>query len=403
MFKFNFWVTAFAGMTLFAFATFTNLYARGEISKGKLEIVGKGEKKALDDQLIRIGLKIDVEKSVVSCAGSIEVTNLVTTANEKFSAGSYTVTTENGDVYLNGKRAGTSIRMTPLEKDSPLQSNSTKVRGTIKVVVSGSDKVTIINETNLDSYLKGVLPREVISSWPDEALKAQAVASRSYVVANFGKYDSKGFDICADIMCQVYGGLSAEKESTSKAVEDTRGEVMVYKGKPIPAYFHASCGGFTEQIQPVWGSPDRPYLPAKKDPFGSEAPWFAWKLEATFDTILKSLKKDNLVKGEQLKRIEIKKKSRSGRAQTLTVTTEAGSFDMKGNSFRMAMDPGKIRSTLWTHLQRTKSGYLFEGKGWGHGIGLSQWGAKGRAEAGHDYKKILSFYYPETEIVIWDR
>jgi stage II sporulation protein D len=119
--------------------------------------------------------------------------------------------------------------------------------------------------------------------------------------------------------------------------------------------------------------------------------------------MLAKLKKSTKVKGSELKKFHVKAKSPSGRAQFVTVTTDAGTFQLSGNEFRIAMDPEKIRSTLWLEVRRSGKSYIFTGRGWGHGVGMCQWGAKGQAEQGRDYREILGFYYPHSTLTRWSR
>jgi stage II sporulation protein D len=118
---------------------------------------------------------------------------------------------------------------------------------------------------------------------------------------------------------------------------------------------------------------------------------------------METLRKKTEVKGTVLKSLRIKKKSPSGRAEKITVVTDTGSYDLKGNDFRIAMHPERIRSTLLLGLTRHGDGYEFEGRGWGHGVGMCQWGAKGQAEHGRNYRDILEFYYPNSHLEIWSR
>jgi stage II sporulation protein D len=219
-----------------------------------------------------------------------------------------------------------------------------------------------------------------------------------------GKHGDKGFDLCSDVDCQVYGGMTKEHPKTNAAVDDTRGEILVYDGKPIGAFFYAVCGGSTERIKAVWGNDDQPYLPQKKCPYCRENPRYTWKLTVHDDDILKALLKAGLVKGDRLLNVSVKRKSRSARVEFVSVKTNEGTFEMRGNAFRIAMNPEKIRSTLWTYFRRRDGNiYEFEGKGWGHGVGLCQWGAKGQAEHGRTYRQILSYYYPGADIAQWKR
>jgi stage II sporulation protein D len=201
----------------------------------------------------------------------------------------------------------------------------------------------------------------------------------------------------------VYGGLAREHPRCNQAVEGTEGQILVHNGTPIGAFFHSNCGGMTEEIQPVWGTPNRPYLKRVKCSFGTADPRYHWTLEMAGPEILRLLKIKTDVRGEKLRSVTVKKKSLSGRAEIVTVTTAAGRTDMLANAFRIALHPEKVRSTQWTRLTRRGDAYRFEGRGWGHGVGMCQWGAKGQAERGRTYTEILAFYYPHTRLESWRR
>jgi stage II sporulation protein D len=197
--------------------------------------------------------------------------------------------------------------------------------------------------------------------------------------------------------------MTKEHPRTNQAVDDTQGQILVYQGSPIGAFFHSNCGGTTEEIQPVWGSVNRPYLPRKKCSYGTADPRYNWKISFNKNDILEALKSKTEVRGTNLKSLKIKKKSLSGRAEKISVVTNQGEYTLSGNAFRIAMHPEKIRSTLFQTFEKHGDGYTFAGRGWGHGVGMCQWGAKGQAENGRNYKEILSFYYPHTELKLWSR
>jgi stage II sporulation protein D len=186
-------------------------------------------------------------------------------------------------------------------------------------------------------------------------------------------------------------------------VDATPNQILLNNGQPIGAFFSANCGGSTEKISVVWGTPDRPYLKAKKCRWGTEAPWYYWTRTISDGDILDALKAKNHAQGTYLKAITITKKGTSGRAATLSVRTEMGTYTMLANDFRIDLHPEKIRSTLFTELRRLRGGYRFSGRGWGHGVGLCQWGAKGMAEEGRDYRDILTYFFDGAELAVWGR
>lgn len=350
---------------------------------------------------VRIGIRERASKASLRCAGPLTVVRLDSNRSEEWPPGFYLITVAGGQISVKGKRLGRKVRFRSVSRAHPLLSNQKKYRGSFLALVSKSTKFNLIDELSVDDYLKGVLPREVIVSWPLESLKAQAVASRTYLASHMGRHRKEGFDLCATIHCQVYGGMEGEDPRTNKAVNETAGQILVHGGKPIGAFFHSNCGGQTEQILPVWGTPNRPYLPSVKCPYGTEDPHYEWLREFTRSEMIDLLRKQTPVSGSVLKSFRIKSKSESGRAAVVEVETDRGRYPLSGNAFRMALNPGRMRSTLWTDVRKTRTGYLFKGRGWGHGVGMCQWGAKGLAELGRTYKQILRFYYPNTAIHVW--
>jgi stage II sporulation protein D len=273
--------------------------------------------------------------------------------------------------------------------------NGRSYRGVLRLVPIKKGYVDVVEYVDLDDYLQGVLPREVGSNWPMEALKAQAVISRTFALANKTENAGQLYDMSNDVRFQVYGGRSDESLGPTKAVRDTHGEILIdATGKPIQAFFHSSCGGMTEKPGAVWSAsyPDTLFTNAE-DTFCQEDPYRTWHLSLPISLIRSRLAKNKIYVGA-LKEIQISKKSSSGRAETLRFIWRGGQKDILGNRFRLAVGPEALRSTLLTEIVRSGKRFDFTGHGWGHGVGLCQWGARGRAAAGETYDQILKVYYP---------
>lgn len=373
--------------------------------KRPLEIEGKPRPvmKVPSNDLVRIGVRVETSQVKISNLASIDTVDLLQDDQQNWPPGEYVFSAKSGFLMLDGQKKGKKWRFHSSNPDRQLQVGDKGYRGDLVVRVAGDDKLTVVNELSIDDYLKGVLPREVVVTWAEQSLRAQAVAARTYLASHLGAHASQGFDLCSDVHCQVYGGTAKEHPRTNDAVDDTRDQILIYEGKPIGAYFYSHCGGSTEQIQAVWGETNKPYLPRKKCSYCVGNPRYSWTLSLSMGEILSGLRAKTLVRGEKLKSLRIKKKSGSGRAEYITVTTDKGSYDLRGNAFRIALNPEKIRSTLFTKFEKHGNGYKFAGRGWGHGVGFCQWGAKGQAEAGKGYREILRFYYPGAELVTWSR
>ena len=352
---------------------------------------------------VLIGIRVEVTETVVISAADIDATNLKTNKKETWPAGTYHFTSAGGELLKNGKPIGPKWRLRSSDRNVFFHCGVNGYRGDLIVRAVGDKKLTVVNELAIDDYLKGVLPREVSPTWPQQALRVQAVASRTYLASHLGTHQSQGFDLCADVHCQVYGGMTKEHPKTNEAVDATHNQILIYDGKPISAFFHSNCGGSTEEVQYVWGTAAKPYLPRVKCGYGTSNPGYNWTYTVAATDMLATLKAKTPVKGKKLESVKIKHKSPSGRAEFFTIVTDVGSFELSGNALRIAMNPEKIRSTLLTDFKRTGNSYIFSGRGWGHGVGMCQWGAKGQAELGRDYRDILQYYYPHTTLTTWSR
>lgn len=272
---------------------------------------------------------------------------------------------------------------------APIAVNGTGYRGSILLSVSGG-RLNGINILGLEEYLCGVLPKEMSWSWPPEALKAQAVAARSYALYQKSRSGEKEYDVYGTTSSQVYGGVEVEKEQTNRAVAETRGRVLFYNGQLVLAYFHSNSGGMTEDAKEVWTA-EVPYLKGVRDDYSGIGPSYEWTAKVSLEEISGALKRSGETLGT-VRRIEPLEKSPSGRIRKIRIVHTAGEKVLTGNHFRVKSFPREIKSTLFT-LEREGAAVRFEGKGYGHGVGMSQWGARGMAEKGHTYEEILKYYY----------
>ena len=271
-----------------------------------------------------------------------------------------------------------------------------KYHDTIQVLKNPSGTLTVVNEVDVDEYLKGVLPREVHSDWPEEALKAQAVVSRTYAL--FKNIENKDFPftLSSDVASQVYGGKAAEHPAATRAVEKTRGQILTYNGKIFPAYFHSTCGGRTARADYQWKIESHPSLKGVECTFCRGSPYDHWKAEFSLSEIEKLLAKKGFTVSN-LESIGLKDPDISGRPRSFILRHAGGSLTISGNEFRLALGPDRLKSTR-VNVQRAGEKIVFEGSGWGHGVGLCQYGARHLAGLGYRYQDILRYYYPESTI-----
>ena len=251
-------------------------------------------------------------------------------------------------------------------------------------------KIYVVNILNIEEYLYSVVPSEMPSSWNIEALKAQAIASRTYSYYFLLKAKDKNiYDLDSTTNFQVYKGISVETESSIEAVNQTAGIIMTYKHEPIIAYFHSTSGGKTSDDKDVWPDSDLPYLKSVECSYGKNSPHNEWTSTLTMYEIKTALNK----KYKTIDRItKISFKRHDDRIVEVTVQHSNGSITLTGNEFRLLLNPQKIKSTYFT-IKQEKDTFNISGKGWGHGVGMCQWGAKGRGEKGFKYEEILKHYY----------
>jgi len=301
-----------------------------------------------------------------------------------------------------------------------------RYRGDIEVDIDKvSRKLNIINIISMEEYLYGVLKKEISPQWPAEALKAQAIASRTFAIftINMNKYIDKDYNICATTNSQAYGGVNHEDTLTNKAVDETRGLVMVYNGKPINAVYHSDSGGYTEDSENVWGS-YIPYLRSVKSIFEEKvsSPHHTWEYSINEKNLTEKLQEEGY-KIDSVASIKIAKKGETGRINELAFTSENNEIIyIKANDLRRLIGLDLIRSTLFDiKVMRKEENkkeeavdeveidkidkidvpltFLFSGLGNGHGVGMSQWGAYGMSVQGARYQDILKYYYKGIKII----
>jgi len=290
------------------------------------------------------------------------------------------------------------IRIIP-KKDASIFVDKLRFRGTVDIIRTKDTKLLIVNHLDIEKYLYGVLYNEVPYYWPMDMLKAQAIAARTFAIHRISIMKNKDYDVTNDIYSQVYKGKTGEKRRTKKAVNSTKGKILTYNGKILLAYYHAICGGHTEDSEVVFGVKLSP-LGGRKCPYCKGAPGMDWKKRFSYKNIEEKLTKYG-IKVNEIKRIVEGKRDKSRRLIGVKISDKNGTKEIKAFKFRLAMGPNVIRSTNFT-IKVTKRGVLFRGKGWGHGVGMCQWGGFGMAKRRFNYKKILEFYYPGSKIKNYD-
>ncbi|MEA4848142.1 MAG: SpoIID/LytB domain-containing protein [Clostridiaceae bacterium] len=343
------------------------------------------------------------------------------------------------------------VKVMPKEaqgKVSSLQYKGKKYRGSITMQSLPESDVTLINELPFDQYLYSVVPSEMPASWHMEALKAQAVAARNYALVTMGRHSAYGFDLCATEHCQAYNGLAQENSRTTEAVDATGGKIITYNGALISTFFHSSSGGHTEDSENVWGT-KTDYIRGVDDKYSLGSPYDNWTVELGRDEIKEMLAQSDIDLGE-IRDIRVLETSQYGRVTRLEIsgTKETRVFEkekirsiigtrlLKSICYNLKTDADIfVRSSLFNTSEQGRTScmyvasasgkttvkgsgnkisvkgmngtkaynvvpdkYTFDGKGFGHGLGMSQYGAKGMAEAGYNYQKILEYYYQGAKV-----
>lgn len=355
----------------------------------------------------------------------------------------------NNEVYFSGQDTKEEVSVVNVE--------GRYYRGGITAKRLSNSDMTIINTLPLEEYLYGVIPGEMPVSWPQEALKAQAVAARGFALSNFNKYEEFDFNLCTTVNSQVYKGYSVEKPNSNRAVDETKGKVVTYRGKIIEPYYHSNSGGQTENSENVWSTP-LPYIKGVADEFSLDSQHSTWSVVLTADEIKSALEKHNINIGDILG-MEINSLSDNGRVLSLTMYGTKGkevlekqksrivlglksnyfSVDsndsnnsnndseisaISGNSYEVknidlkdkyvitadgmheiessneiSIFNGEEYKTIKQESTNLPADtFIINGKGYGHGLGMSQYGARKMAELGYKYDEILKHYYTDVEV-----
>ncbi|MCL2260547.1 MAG: SpoIID/LytB domain-containing protein [Fibromonadales bacterium] len=308
-------------------------------------------------------------------------------------------------------KAGADLGRKEIETNGDCKYGGKVYRGQWAVLSTDSG-LAIINVVYIEDYLKGVVPHEIGRLKRDEieALKAQAIAARTYAYSHLGSRKSQGFDIYADVRDQVYGGKAEEDSIVNEAITATAGLVIKYEDKLIEAYYHSTCGGRTESSE-VWGQEGKPYLQPISDSAGGKAfcelsRYMEWKdtfnrteLVALFQKNAADARADKIFPFSRVEQILVTEKFPGGRVKRMVVFTDKGSFEVFGDRARrlFARDGKFLPGSLFTIAQSGNT-FTITGSGYGHGIGMCQMGTRARAKAGQSFEEILKAYYTGVQI-----
>ncbi len=383
---------------------------------GNVPVV-RGPFKVGADQRIRIAIETSAKSGTMSATGPWQVaqSDVIQPMN---GATELPLSFDSARIRQIAPAMRTEMFVKPVG-GSVLIWNGKKYRG--ELIITRTDSgFLVVNSLPMDSYLRGVVPLEIGSRTSAEfaAVQAQAVAARTYAYKHLTS--SRGFDMYATVQDQVYGGVDAEKPQADTAIMTTRDVVVLYNGQPITTPYHSTCGGSTAGVSEVWyDQPDQPYLrpvsdriPGTNNFYCDSSPRFSWTqsydaagLRAVMEKYLAAYTKAPKSGLGKITDIREQGRTPSGRIAALTVQTESGSYTLRGNDIRFVLRDPKgaiLNSTYFSFTKETSGGEVsslnVNGRGYGHGIGMCQWGAIGRARAGQNYRTILETYYPGTTI-----
>ena len=268
------------------------------------------------------------------------------------------------------------------------------VRGEVSVRLEGG-RIQVLNRIDLEDYVASTVGGEMSPSWPAEALRAQAVAARTYVLHEAGRRRSAAWDVRATAASQVYRGVSAETRETRSATRSTAGEILTFAGKPILAVFHSTAGGRTATAGEVWGE-DLPYLRVVEVEDEDDAPQTYWRTPLTISALQDALAAVDLSVGV-LQDLSVTSRTTSGRVESLEARGSEGAARLRGAPLRSLMNILGLPSSLFD-IREAEGGLVFVGSGHGHGVGMSQWGARAMARKGASYERILARFYPGARL-----
>ena len=289
------------------------------------------------------------------------------------------------------------VRIEPAE-DATISLNGTRLRGTLEIVRQEDLTLLVVNHVALEDYLRGVLSKEAPDYWPAEALRAIAIAARTYAIHRRFLKEDVDYDVTGDVLSQEYGGQTGEKVKTSRAVKATEGLILMYQGKLFPTFYHSTCGGRIEHAR-VMGTYDlEPLQGGLVCHFCSGSPFYRWKRRLTKADVAWALRKSPHGRVGTVQDVRISERTPTGRIEQITIVGSNRTLELRGYDFRTLFGFERIRSLKFS-ITPVGDLFVLQGHGWGHGVGMCQWGAAELARRGYSAEKILAFYYPTTQLV----
>jgi stage II sporulation protein D len=290
------------------------------------------------------------------------------------------------------------LRIQPTS-EAAISLNGKRLRGTLEITRNKNATLLVVNYVQLEDYLRGVLSKEAPDYWPPEALKAIAIAARTYAL--YQRFTKTGvhYDVTGDVMSQEYGGKSAEKHATSQAVRATAGQILLSGYRELfPTYYHSTCGGMTENGRAMGTAYDiAPLKGQVRCELCQASPFYRWVRRVPKVDVAWALRKSRFKAVGAVRAMRVIRRTLSGRASEIAITGAERSVRLSGYDFRALFGFDQIRSPQFTIIEDGDA-FLLDGRGWGHGVGLCQWGAAELARRGFSATEILAYYYPGVQV-----
>jgi stage II sporulation protein D len=297
------------------------------------------------------------------------------------------VVPRDGVVAVDGAVFGRGAR---LSSERAIRLNGREYGGMLEILRNG-DGLAVVNELPLEEYVAGALKAEASEKWPIEMLRAQAIVVRTYAAYQRRLNAAKPYHIVASTTHQQYAGRVADGSLIWDAARDTSGQVLLWEGQLFPAFYHTDSGGYTEDPRNVFAARNMPPLRPVRHTFATGSPSSHWNLDLRLSDLSEALRRGGMSVGDVIG-LEVMERSPSLRVVELLVRGTNGTARLRGADFRRLLGYDTLKSTLFAVAVDDEYA-RFSGRGWGHGAGLCQWGAKGMADQGYTAAQILAFFY----------
>lgn len=342
------------------------------------------------DTTIRVAVVQNAESVALSASSGLTIK----APNDDVAAnGRITVSAGASGLVVDGQRLR-SDRIEVRGRNGDITVNNLTVAGRV-TIKRQNGKLIAINELPLEDYVKGVVPSEMSAAWHPEALKAQAIAARTYALYKIRQNGKKDFDVVASTKDQVYKGRAGADGPAGRATDETRGQVLAFQDEPILATFFSTAAGPTEDAINVW-SVDLPYLKGVECPFDMNSPFFQWRTDVWLPLLEQRLREEGFPVGV-IAGLSPASYTKAGRVSRVRILHSDGELHVKGEDLRRVLGYTVLASTQFD-FEVVGFQIQFTGRGAGHGVGLCQWGAKELAEKGYSADAIVRYYYPGAEI-----